>query len=95
MTSSSSAGRSRPTTINRFEVHKDCATFGRNLLLDIEVLHEAALSNPQVNGDLDLWLAQVEGEIEGYRKAYRDLTGVDLGAVGLPRDRTGGLDQGT
>ena len=31
-------GSVTPTTINRFEVHKDCAEFGRNLLLDIEVL---------------------------------------------------------
>ena len=84
MTSSSSAASVTPTTINRFEVHKDCATFGRNLLLDIEVLPEAALSNPQVNGVLDLWLAQVEGEIEGYRKAYRDLTGRRSRRAGTP-----------
>ena len=46
---------------------------------------------------LELWLVQVEGEIEGYRKAYRELTGVDLGAAGSPRSnrrpRPGDLNQ--
>jgi hypothetical protein len=70
------------TEINRYEGHKDLATFGRNLLLDIEVLDEKD-TRPEV-GELDRWLAQVEGDIEGYRKAYRDLTGVDLGAPGTP-----------
>jgi hypothetical protein len=53
-------------------------------ILDIEVLPQAADSKAQVNGGLDLWLAQVKGDIEGYRKACRDLTGVDLGAPGTP-----------
>ena len=66
------------TEINRYEAHKDCAEFGRNLLIDIEVLDERD-TRPEI-GELDRWLAQVEGDIEGYRKAYRDLTGVDLGA---------------
>ena len=69
------------TETNRYEGHKDCAEFGRNLLLDIEVLNEKDTSP---NGELERWLAQVEGDIEGYRKAYRDLTGVDLGAPGTP-----------
>ena len=70
------------TEINRYEAHKDCAEFGRNLLLDIEVLDERD-TRPEI-GELDRWLAQVEGDIEGYRKAYRDLTGVDLGAQVTP-----------
>jgi hypothetical protein len=69
------------TETNRYEGHKDCAEFGRNLLLDIEVLNE---TDTGPNGELERWLAQVEGDIEGYRKAYRDLTGVDLGAAGTP-----------
>jgi hypothetical protein len=69
------------TETNRYESHKDCAEFGRNLLLDIEVLNE---TDTGPNGELERWLAQVEGDIEGYRKAYRDLTGVDLGAEGTP-----------
>jgi hypothetical protein len=72
------------TEINRYEANKDCAELGRNLLLDIEVLPENALRNPQANGELERWLAQVEGDIEGYRKAFRDLTNVDLGAQGTP-----------
>jgi hypothetical protein len=70
------------TEVNRYEVHKDLATFGRNLLLDIEVLNEKDIT--PVVGELERWLAQVEGDIEAYRKAYRDLTGVDLGAPGTP-----------
>jgi hypothetical protein len=69
------------TDINRYEGNKDCAELGRNLLLDIEVLNERDTAQ---NGELERWLAQVEGDIEGYRKAYRDLTGVDLGAPGTP-----------
>jgi hypothetical protein len=69
------------TETNRYEGHKDCAEFGRNLLLDIEVLNE---TDTGPNGELERWLAQVEGDVEGYRKAYRDLTGVDLGAEGTP-----------
>jgi hypothetical protein len=70
------------TEVNRYEAHKDCAEFGRNLLLDIEVLNEK--DTRPVVGELERWLAQVEGDIESYRKAYRDLTGVDLGAPGTP-----------
>jgi hypothetical protein len=73
---------SAPSGVNRYEVHKNCAVLGRNLLLDIEVLDE---KDTAPNGELERWLAQVEGEIEGYRKAYRDLTGgVDLGVPGTP-----------
>jgi hypothetical protein len=70
------------TEVNRYETHKDLAEFGRNLLLDIEVLNEK--DTRQVDGELERWLAQAEGDIEAYRKAYRDLTGVDLGAPGTP-----------
>jgi len=71
-----------PSGVNRYEMHKNCAVLGRNLLLDIEVLNE---KDTAPDGELERWLAQVEGEIEGYRKSYRDLTGgVDLGAPGTP-----------
>jgi hypothetical protein len=69
------------TETNRYEGHKDCAEFGRNLLLDIEVLNE---KDTDPNGELERWLTQVEGDIESYRKAYRDLTGVDLGVQATP-----------
>jgi hypothetical protein len=69
------------TETNRYEAHKDCARFGRDLLLDIEVLNE---TDTAANGELERWLTQVEGDIESYRKAYRDLTGIDLGAQAAP-----------
>jgi hypothetical protein len=69
------------TDVNRYEASKDCAELGRNLLLDIEVLDERDTAQ---NGELERWLAQVEGDIEGYRKAHRELTGVGLAALGTP-----------
>jgi len=71
----------RPVTrgdINRYTVYRDCATYARDILLDLEVLE------PDKNlADLENWLAfNVEDKVEGYRTAYRNLTGdVDLGAV--------------
>jgi hypothetical protein len=35
-------------------------------------------------GALDQWLSQIEAKVEGYRTAYRTLTGVDLGASPNP-----------
>jgi hypothetical protein len=69
------------TEVNRYEAHKDCAEFGRNLLIDVEVLDERDTAQ---NGELERWLALVEGDIEGYRKAHRGLTGVGLAALGTP-----------
>jgi hypothetical protein len=69
------------TDINRYEASKDYAELGRNLLIDVEVLDERDTAQ---NGELERWLAQVEGDIEGYRKAYRELTGVGLAALGMP-----------
>lgn len=59
---------------NRYLLHKDCAEKARDLLNDIVVLKV---------DDVDavgLWLENkiVEEQIETYRKAYRDLTKVDL-----------------
>ena len=31
------------------------------------------------DGELETWLSQVEDDVEGYRTAYKSLTGVDLG----------------
>jgi hypothetical protein len=67
----------RPVTrgdVNRYSVHRDCATNGRDILLDIEVLN----FSDQV--ELENWLTQVEPKVEAYRTAYRNLTGIDLGA---------------
>ena len=72
----------RPITqgeTNRFLIHRECARNGRDVLLDLEVVNHLD-RNP--GGALENWLTQVESKIEGYRTAYRALTGIDLGASG-------------
>lgn len=64
---------------NRFRIHHDCATYGRDILLDVEVFPDDELKNPSLNGMLFDWLLSLEDTIEGYRTAYRALTGIDLG----------------
>ena len=66
-----------PSETNRYVVHRDCANDARDILLDLEVLDH---KNTQPGGELDLWLNIIEDKVEGYRTAYRSLTGVDLGA---------------
>ena len=69
----------RPVTsgeTNRYLVHKECADKGRDILLDMEVIDHTR-ANP--GEELEAWLTQIEAKIEGYRTAYRTLTGVDLG----------------
>jgi hypothetical protein len=61
---------------NRFETHMECARNIRSILLDLEVLE---FSDTSVNGQLEGWLNAAESNIEGYRTAYRTLTGIDLG----------------
>lgn len=71
----------RPVTrgdINRFSVHRDCAVNGRDILLDLEVLDH------QNDEKLKTWLEDIESKVEAYRTAYRNLTGVDLGASATP-----------
>jgi hypothetical protein len=66
---------------NRYIVHRECAKNARDILLDLEVInHQDKRSNPP--GELENWLNQIEAKVEGYRTAYRTLTGVDLGATG-------------
>ncbi|MDX2248683.1 MAG: hypothetical protein SF052_17995 [Bacteroidia bacterium] len=60
---------------NRFETHIECARNLRSILLDMEVLN---FSDASVGGELEQWLNAAESSIEGYRTAYRTLTGVDL-----------------
>jgi hypothetical protein len=62
----------------RYTGHLDAARYGRRILLDLEVLD---VNNLQ---DLQTWLAVAENAIEGYRTAYRTLTGIDLGSAGAP-----------
>jgi hypothetical protein len=63
---------------NRYEVHKKCADNGRRILLEVEQL------DPTNSDQITAWLDSEEDGIEGYRTAYRSLTGVDLGASGTP-----------
>lgn len=75
----------RPVTTgdtNRYLVHKECADKGRDILLDLEVI--AHKDTEPGTGELDRWLTQIESKIEGYRTAYRTLTGVDLGVSPNP-----------
>jgi len=74
----------RPVTsgeTNRYLVHKECAKNGRDILLDMQVINHQD-KNP--GGQLENWLTQIEAKVEGYRTAYRTLTGVDLGASANP-----------
>lgn len=74
----------RPVTSgdsNRYLVHRECAKNGRDILLDMEVINHQD-RNP--GGELERWLTQIEAKVEGYRTAYRTLTGVDLGASADP-----------
>lgn len=62
---------------NRYMLHLDCAEKGRDLLLDIEALDT---DDPDAADNVGTWLENkiVEEKIETYRKAYRDITKVDL-----------------
>ncbi len=79
-------GRSsaRHSEANRYDVHRDCAENARAILLDLEAIDIQGANVANVGGDLEIWLDLIEGNIEGYRTAYRSLTGVDLGAPGTP-----------
>ncbi len=71
----------RPPTqgeMNRYDLHRQCADNGRDILLDLEVIDHL---DKAPGAELENWLTQAEGKIEGYRTAYRTLTGVDLGAA--------------
>lgn len=72
-------GAAEMTQGNRYTLHKECADKGRNLALDLEVVNYKD-ANP--GGELEAWLNAVEDDVEGYRTAYKALTGVDLGEPG-------------
>jgi hypothetical protein len=67
--------------VNRYDLHKTCATMARDILLDIEVLN---IGSVLMGGELDNWLNNIEGKVEAYRTAYRHITGTDLGSSGTP-----------
>jgi hypothetical protein len=62
--------------VNRFEVHYECASNIRDLLLDVELLAQEDMND---TATIENWLSINESKIEGYRTAYRSLTGIDLG----------------
>ena len=71
---------------NRYLVHRECANDARDILLDLEVINHTDTAQ---GGELELWLDTIEDKVEGYRTAYRSLTGIDLGiqqtsAAGAP-----------
>ncbi|HLN34524.1 MAG TPA: hypothetical protein VK250_04510 [Nitrososphaeraceae archaeon] len=58
---------------NRFKLHYECAQDSRDILIDIEAGRIS--ENPNT---LSSWLNIIEPRIEGYRTAYKGLTGIDL-----------------
>jgi hypothetical protein len=74
----------RPVThgdANRYLIHRECARSGRDILLDMEVI---AHKDRGTGGDLEKWVTQIESKVEAYRTAYRNMTGVDIGASSTP-----------
>ena len=69
-------------TSNRYTNHLTCAKNARRVLLDLEVL-DIDGTNATGRTDLELWLDEMESVIEGYRTAYRNITGVDLGSANI------------
>lgn len=75
------------TDRSHFSQHIECASNGRDILIDLEFLNvDDTKDNPPPGerGELTLWLDEVEPKIERYRTAYQGLTGVNLGAPGTP-----------
>lgn len=74
-----------PSETNRYTTHRECANNARDILLDLQVLNH---QDTKTGGELETWLALAESKIEGYRTAYRSLTGADLGISperGMPK----------
>jgi hypothetical protein len=68
---------------NRFLVHMDAAENARAILMDVEVMDLEAMTAGQSEA-LEGWIHAVEPKVEGYRTAYRLMTGVDLGVTANP-----------
>ncbi len=66
---------------NRYLIHRECARSGREILLDMEVIDHKAR---ETGGELERWVTQIESTVEAYRTAYRNMTGVDIGASATP-----------
>ena len=70
-----------PSEADRYTLHKECARDGRDILLDIEVLDSSDPAFGEPGGELEIWLDRIEDRVEGYRTAYRSLTGNRLGSA--------------
>ncbi|HVH43414.1 MAG TPA: hypothetical protein VM925_13765 [Labilithrix sp.] len=81
----------KPATLqetNRFQLHFQCARYSRDILLHV---------NAEIGGRpyilegndqrLATWLHLAERHFEGYRTAYRTLTGIDLGTTSASVDQ--------
>ena len=62
----------------RYTTHIEAARYGRRIMLDLQVL------NLNDTEEVKTWLVVAEDSFEGYRTAYRTLTGADLGSTGSP-----------
>ncbi len=76
------SGKTRSSESNRYNLHRDCANNARDILLDLEVVNQEEFNS---DGELEVWIDLIEGKVEGYRTAYRNLTGIDLGDAGTPK----------
>ena len=73
---------------NRYKLHYESAHDGRDILIDIagDVIE---FNEPDT---LDIWLNLIEPRVEGYRIAYQELTGVDLGKTSIDIAKEGSLN---
>ncbi|HEY0458197.1 MAG TPA: hypothetical protein VGC97_03530 [Pyrinomonadaceae bacterium] len=55
---------------NRFIIYDNCASYGYCLLTDFEVIIFNNLTTIATGSNLDTWLNDIEGLVEGYRNAY-------------------------
>ncbi len=62
------------STANRFIIYDNCASYGYSLLTDIEAIEFNNLTLTSSGSNLDTWLNDIEGLVEGYRNAYRAVT---------------------
>lgn len=63
----------RPATLNttnRYIVYDNCASYGYRILTDIETADINQFRTIASGADLDVWLNDIEGWVEGYRNAY-------------------------
>jgi len=58
------------TEANRFIIYDNCASYGYRLLTDIETINLDLIPAVSIGSNLDVWLNDIEGIVEGYRNAY-------------------------